>query len=762
MLRVAALNQMEANQWMAVLKEAVEALRERELERGGEREHKMEGYLTKRAMQSGRNWKKRWFVLKNGRIAYYDDRVKPGSNDKPKGVMELSPDTVVLVFKDSQSTKPNTFEVTAKKLVLTVSADSFDSLVEWVDALDRQILAKGGLVGEGVVEVSKWLRSLGVQEYAKRMIDVGRLDELATVYDKKPEELSKLAQELDMSRMEQDLFNEGVSLFKRGKKPKSHKTSKTVIEKKAITTVLFDMNPPPRGKTARLYTWGDSTNSQLGLVQARTGSSVHTPTFVDALKGKTEPAFIACGAAAMGTITNTAEANLFTWGTGPLGVGDKITSARPYMVTDLRDVAIRMLACGGSHMVCISNEGEVFTWGAGDAGQLGLTEAVQGCGSPQLVKGVGPRFGGAIVSCAAGAEHTVVCSNQGSVYAFGAASRGQLGIPSSTGVFFPTKIKTLEGHAIGQVACGDEFTLAVTKSGTNAFWFGRVKGTTVLAPEKIARFTTRAISQCAAGGRTGMFLVGLSKDTTTGEFTTDASVYSFGPDPYVHGHGDDEERIKPTLVEGLEGHGAVQVAVSSSHGACLCSDGRLLMWGKDDCGQLGSSYMVPMKRPAEAIRISGYRYTSVSLGDSYSAAIAVEDSSVIIPDVPAGEAGPPPPPPDEALEAMHAEDEDLQKMLDQFASFAHKYDLEQELDGIEAPPMPPSPPPPDHEDDLDGIDLPPPPPPSATKTGGVRVLPPGSADLGNGWLSHSDKVSGKKFYEHPVSGKIQWGKPKGV
>lgn len=38
---------------------------------------------------------------------------------------------------------------------------------------------------------------------------------------------------------------------------------------------------------------------QLGLIAERTGERVHTPTHVDALKGKSEPAFVSCGSSAM-------------------------------------------------------------------------------------------------------------------------------------------------------------------------------------------------------------------------------------------------------------------------------------------------------------------------------------------------------------------------------------------------------------------------------------------------------------------------------
>ena len=753
LLRVHAANQMEAGQWMAVLKEAVENMKEADAARGGEREHKMEGFLVKRAMQSGRNWKKRWFVLKGGRIAYYEDRPKPGSNERPKGVMELTPDTTVLVFKDNQSVKPNTFEVTSKKLVLTVSADSLEQLKEWVAALDQQILAKAGITSQGAIEVCKWLRTLGLQEYAKRMIDQFGCDELASIWDMS--EITSIGEALEMSRMEKDALEEAFRVLKKGKKPKSYKEQKKVPEKPKVATVLFDVNPPPPAATTRLFTWGDSSNGQLGLVQARTGAHCHTPTWVDALKNKSEPASVACGTAAMGCITKEG-GNLYTWGSGPIGLGgDKMESARPFLVIALRDIPIKQLACGGAHMVCVSKDGEVFAWGAGDAGQLGMGERVQGAASPLLMQGVGPKDKTPIVSCSAGAEHTLLVSSQGLVYACGLADKGRLGLPSTDKVFYPTKVKSLEGHPIGQTACGDEFSLCVSKTGSAAFWFGNICDRTILAPERIARFTNRSISQCCAAAGTGMFLVGLSVDTITGEFGDDASVYSFGKDPLLHGHGDDEPKLVPTLIEGLEGHGVTQISISPSHAGCLTSDGRILMWGRDDCGQLGSSYMVSITRPAEVIKISGFKYTAVACGDGFSAAIAVEDTASLFQGIPIGNPCPPPPPPDEALRAVEAEGEDLQKLLDAFAVLSHKYDLENEE----------PPPPPDDDMDLDSMVPPPPPPPAEPKqaqpqkVGGKRILPPGSEDIGQGWLSHTDKASGRKYYEHPETGKVQWTAP---
>ena len=403
-------------------------------------------------------------------------------------------------------------------------------------------------------------------------------------------------------------------------------------------------------------------------------------------------------------------------------------------------------------MVAVSKDGEVFTWGAGDSGQLGLGERVQGAASPQLVPGIGPKDKSPITSVCGGAEHTLVISSAGIVYAFGDGSGGRLGLATNSKVFSPQKIRALEGHPIGQTACGARFSLAISKTGSAAFWFGEVAGRQLDQPERIPRFTNRPISQCVANGTTGMFLVGVNYDTVTGEYGMDSSVYSFGMDPLLHGHGDDERKLSPFIIEGLEDQGVTQVALGPTHAGALTADGRILMWGNDDNGELGSSHMVTIRRPVEAISISGFKYTYLAVGDGYSAAIAVEDNDYVIDGIEKGQPGPAPPPSDEVHEAVKKEGDDLQALLDQFAVISHKYDL---MNMDIAPP-----PPPDDDDDI------PPPPPEpqepkkqAQQTGGKRILPPGSEDIGNGWLRHTDKVSGKHYYENTETKVVQWTAP---
>lgn len=47
-----------------------------------------------------------------------------------------------------------------------------------------------------------------------------------------------------------------------------------------------------------------------------------------------------------------------------------------------------MVAAGGSHALCLTDDGELFAWGAGARGQLGLGESISHCETPRVVEAV--------------------------------------------------------------------------------------------------------------------------------------------------------------------------------------------------------------------------------------------------------------------------------------------------------------------------------------------------------------------------------------
>jgi alpha-tubulin suppressor-like RCC1 family protein len=83
-----------------------------------------------------------------------------------------------------------------------------------------------------------------------------------------------------------------------------------------------------------------------------------------------------------------------------------------------------VVACGAHHSTSISRKGELYTWGLGCNGELGLGRwgpielaVPRQCSSPHM----------RIVSVACGAHHTLAIAENGTLWSCGRNRSGQLG-----------------------------------------------------------------------------------------------------------------------------------------------------------------------------------------------------------------------------------------------------------------------------------------------------------------------------------------------
>jgi alpha-tubulin suppressor-like RCC1 family protein len=117
------------------------------------------------------------------------------------------------------------------------------------------------------------------------------------------------------------------------------------------------------------------------------------------------------------------------------------------------------ISFGEGHAAGVSGEGEVFTWGKNDLGQVG-----QSVGHDkdvptkmEILKGWDVR------ALACGAHHTVALTPE-DVISWGANSEGQCGQGERAETLWvkPRSIKPLQGMYVSQVVCGKYHTLCVT------------------------------------------------------------------------------------------------------------------------------------------------------------------------------------------------------------------------------------------------------------------------------------------------------------
>jgi alpha-tubulin suppressor-like RCC1 family protein len=216
-------------------------------------------------------------------------------------------------------------------------------------------------------------------------------------------------------------------------------------------------------------------------------------------------------------------------------------------------------------------------------------------------------------AAAPGTNHSLVVLDDGSLYAIGSNSNGQVGNNSSVGVSNWTFIMS----NVRAVAAGSLHSLALMKDGTVKAWgwnlYGQLgNGTTDDKRVPVAVLDLTDIVAIAAGQS---FSLALRRDGT---------VWAWGQDNFGQ-LGDNNvlnARVFPVQVKATANTfltGVVGIAAGEAHALALFGDGSVVAWGYGAYGQLGngafanSSLPVPVSGIANAAQIAAGRGHSVAL-----------------------------------------------------------------------------------------------------------------------------------------------------
>jgi RCC1 and BTB domain-containing protein len=108
----------------------------------------------------------------------------------------------------------------------------------------------------------------------------------------------------------------------------------------------------------------------------------------------------------------------------------------------------------------------------------------------------------------------------------------------------------------------------------------------------------------------------------TAVVTEDGHLYTFGGGEHGQlGHNDRVNKLKPTIVEALEGVFVSQITCGWSHSVALTSNGKVYTWGNGDHGKLGHSSTRKVSVPHVVDKLKDFRVVRVASYNEHTAAL---------------------------------------------------------------------------------------------------------------------------------------------
>jgi len=242
-----------------------------------------------------------------------------------------------------------------------------------------------------------------------------------------------------------------------------------------------------------------------------------------------------------------------------LGDGSNVGKNTPVKVVGLSSVIAISAGSSGYHSLALKADGTVWAWGRNSDGQLGdgTTTAKN---APTQVLGLSN-----IVAIGGGEYHSLAIDQNGEVWAWGDNANGQLGNGTTADASTPVQVSGLSG--IVEVKGGRFYSLALKSDGTVFSW-------------------------------------GQNNNGQLGNGTTTAS-------------------STPVQVSGLTD--ATTLAAGAFHALAIRSNGTLVSWGRNDFGQLGNGTTTNSNVPVAVNTLTNV--VAITAGTNFSLASDESDAT---------------------------------------------------------------------------------------------------------------------------------------
>lgn len=191
------------------------------------------------------------------------------------------------------------------------------------------------------------------------------------------------------------------------------------------------------------------------------------------------PIKVSCGSAHVMVVT--ADRELFAWGRGDngrLGLGNQQSHALPQPVSLEPGFIAKAVKCGVDCSFVLALNDRLLACGSNRCNKLALDSNGQNVDESQTLTPITAQLVTAepVKAVTMGTSHTAVLTASGKCLTFGSNSFGQLGYEREGASREPQVVQTLENKKLTFVSCGDTFTVAVSNDREVFSWGKGARG----------------------------------------------------------------------------------------------------------------------------------------------------------------------------------------------------------------------------------------------------------------------------------------------
>ena len=341
----------------------------------------------------------------------------------------------------------------------------------------------------------------------------------------------------------------------------------------------------------------ETNTTDIGILEISDGTdSVRIPLSIKTLYWKQ------ISAGNLHTVALKSDGTLWAWGYNGYGqLGDGTTAPRSVPTQESSaGTNWRSVSAGDSYTAALKSDGTLWAWGDNGHGRLGdggITRRFV----PTQVSSAGTNWR----SVSAGSYHTIALKSDGTLWAWGDNSHGQLGDGTTTPRSVPTQEST---HASdwSSVSAGGYHTAALKSDDTLWAWGSRQSGN---SPTQVGTGTNW--SSVSAGY------------FHTAALKSDHTLWAWGDNSHGRlGDGTTIDRSVPTQ-ESSASINWSSVSAGNTHTAALKDDHTLWAWGNNRDGRLGDGTTTNRSVPTQVG--TGMNWSSVS-AEGHTTALKSDDT----------------------------------------------------------------------------------------------------------------------------------------